>query len=167
MKHVQHDQVKQGMTIKDARGIWVYVSRVIKPGEPTYVMASNVNGRLAGQKFQLALYERPQGYELHPKSEMIHAQAHQRAGRADIGNVTIREYSIKFVIVDRVDSQGVSCGYCQTDAITSNIYATVSTESGRTEESAWSTCVSCEIRSIDEVEDVDPAYTITIERVKR
>lgn len=95
------------------------------------------------------------------------AQAHQRKGRADfVQNVVLREYSIKFVIVDRVDNQGVTCCYCSgANTITTNIYATVTTDNGRTEESAWGTCSTCAIYSIDNVEDVDPSHIITIERV--
>jgi hypothetical protein len=167
MTTVRHDEVKQGMTIKDARGIWTYIHRVIKVGEPTYVSASNVNGQLAGKKFQLALYEQTSGYEVHPNSALIRAKAHQRAGRADVGNMVLQEYSIKLADVNRVDNEGEICGYCTTNEITTNVYATVTTENGRTEESAWSTCTACTVDSIVRVENVDPAYTVTIERSAR
>jgi len=99
---------------------------------------------------------------------MIAALTKPTAGRADVGNVAMREYSIKFSAVDRVDNQGEECGYCDRvhAPITCNIYATSTSDSGRIEENAWSTCDSCALRSIDQVEDVDPAYTVTIERAK-
>lgn len=93
------------------------------------------------------------------------AKANMRVGRADfVKNLVLREYSIKLAIVDRVDNEGVVCGYCCTNPITTNVYAMVNTESGRTEESAWSTCTTCTVYSLDQVEDVDPSHMITIER---
>lgn len=176
MKRVQHDQVKQGMKIKHT-GRWIAIHHVYEIVPQSHhteahakLLVSNVGGR-DQRKFALNLYSEPNGYELHPQAALLAAQAHQRKGRAEfVKNVVLREYSIKFAAVDRVDNQGVDCGYC-TDVyphpITCNIYATSTTDNGRAEDNVWSTCEACALRSIDQVEDVDPAYTITIERVKR
>lgn len=165
MERVQHDQVKAGMHIKLPQGRWVEVGRVIKIRENTsrqaasaLITAKYLGGRDAGKAVQIYLYERTDGYQLRPQGPA--------SGRADVKDAALREYSIRFVAVDRVDNQGEACGYCQDlySTITCNIYATVTTESGRAEESAWSTCESCVFYSIDQVEDVDPAYKIIIER---
>ena len=171
MKRVQHDEVKRGMKSTGPITRWVAVHEVIGhvlsgPHTEAHakLMVSYVNGEDKRQ-FQLNLYVSAQGYELHPQAALIDAQEHQRKGRADfVKNLVLREYSIKLAIVDRVDNEGVICGYCQTNTITTNVYATVTTESGRAEESAWSTCTTCTVYSLDQVEDVDPSHTITIER---
>lgn len=178
MTRVQHDQVKPDMTIKLANhgpsGRWITVRRVIevRPSSAqqaacSYVAMSYLNGKDKDKTFQVFLYEREDGYEVHPKSELLAAQAHQRNGRADVVNIVLREYSIKLAIVDSVDNEGEPCGYCSgANEITTNIYATVFSERnfGAPEESAWSACTPCTMYSIDQVEDVDPSHTITIER---
>lgn len=177
MKRVQHDEVKPGMTIRQGAslvGRWVVVHEVYSmvvssPHQEAHakLRASYLNGRNQ-RHFQLNLYANPDGYEVHPQSALVAAQAHQRKGRAEfVQNVILREYSIKFVIVDRVDNQGIPCGYCSGHGtITANIYAKLSRDNGAVEENNWSTCNACILTSIDEVEDVDPAHTITIERVQ-
>lgn len=176
MKRVQHSEVKAGMTIRQGAslvGRWVVVHEVYgmvvsSPHQEAHakLRVSYLNGR-DQRHFQLNLYSNPDGYELHPESALVAAQAHQRKGRAEfVRNVVLREYSIKFVIVDRVDNQGVACGYCMQHGITANIYAKLSRDNGAVEENNWSSCSSCILPSIDQVEDVDPAYTITIERVQ-
>lgn len=180
MKRVQHDEVKPGMVIKlahhgGAHGRWVTIEHIYgyKLSTPKREAAADVRAYYTNaqkrERFGLQLFAQKEGYELHPQSALLAAQEVQRRGRADRMNVVLREYSIKLHVVDRVDNQGVPCGYCSgANMITSNIYATVFNESncGRTEESAWSTCATCEIYSIDQVEDVDPAHTVTIERAK-
>lgn len=175
-KRVQHSEIKQGMTIKLAdhgpQGRWARIDHVVEQradsrysAASALVIVTYTGGRDAGTSQRIFLYERKGGYAVHPDSEISAAQLHQRKGRADfVKNVILREYSLKLAIVDRVDNQGEVCGYCTTNLITTNISATVNTESGRTEESAWSTCTPCTVYSIDKVEDVDPAHTITIER---
>jgi hypothetical protein len=181
MKRVQHNEVKPGITIKlpnhGPTGRWATIKRVIevkpdtsKQAASAIVLASYLNGKDAGKDFQVYLYERASGYEVYPNSAMIAAKAVQRRGRADVENVALREYLIKFVAVDRVDNQAEPCGYC-TDVyprgIACNLYAMVTTESGRTEEASWSSCDACALHSIDQVEDVDPAHTVTIEGAAR
>lgn len=176
MKRVQHDEVKPGMTIRNNAsliGRWVVVHEVYErvPNGPhveghAKLRVSYLSGR-DKRHFQLNLYRNPGGYELHPESALQAAQEGQRKGRADfVQNVVLREYSIKFVAVDRVDNEGMACGYCDHEQgrINCNIYATTTTESGGTENEAWSSCDACVLRSIDQVEDVDPAHVITIER---
>lgn len=179
MKRVQHDEIKPTMTIKlsnhGGSGRWATVHRIVevRPGSAVEeacakVIASYLNGAKKGEPFQLTIYAQESGYELHPESAILAAKGVMRKGRAEfVKNIVIREYTIKFAIVDRVDNQDVVCGYCLQRPITSNIYATVATDGGRTKESAWSTCGPCEIHSIDGVEDVDPSHTITIERAQR
>lgn len=176
MKRVQHNEVKPGMKIKVHRNRWVAVHEIYSQvtNSPHTVAhlklkVSYVNGR-EKQPFQLNLYERPEGYELHPQAALLDAQAGQRAGRASVESVVLRNYVVDFVAVDHVDNQGDPCGYC-TDVyphpIACNVYATVITDSGRTEASMWSTCEACALHSIDQVEDVDSAHTVTIERTAR
>lgn len=175
MKRVQHDEIKPGMVINlghhGPRGRWVTVEHLygFKLSSPTQEACANVRAYYTNaqkrERFGLDLYQLDEGYQLHPQSELLAAKEVQRKGLADVQNIVLREYSIKLRRVDRVDNQGWTCGYCNgANMITSNIYATVNTEGGRTEESAWSSCVTCEIHSIDEVEDVDPSHTVTIER---
>jgi len=176
MKRVQHNEVKPGMKLRltdgyGPRGRWVCIEHVYEihtglvPSAHVraYWHSDAVKGG-AVKRFGLSLIEREDGYELHPQSALLNAQEHQRKGRADAENVILREYSIKFSAVDRVDNQGETCCYCHEGDISCNIYATVTAESGRTEENAWSTCDACALYSIDQVEDVDPSYAITIER---
>lgn len=175
MTRVQHDEVKPGMVIKLANhnGRWVTIEHVygFKLGTPNQEASAEVRAYYTNaqkrDRFRLSLYLLEDGYLLHPQSVMLAAKEVQRLGRADVKNVVLREYSIKFVAVDRVDNQGEGCCYCCTNDITCNIYATVTTDSDRTEESAWSTCDDCALNSIDGVEDVDPSHTITIERAAR
>jgi hypothetical protein len=175
MKRVQHNEIKQYMTIKlptlGPSGRWVTIHRVIEVRPATtkqaacaLVLASYLNGRIAGKPFQVFLYERTDGYEVHANNAMIAAKAQQRVGRADVKNIVLRDYLIKFSAVDRVDNQGETCGYCHEGDISCNVYAMVTADSGRIEESTWPTCDPCALYSIDQVEDVDPSYAITIER---
>lgn len=174
-KRVQHDEVKPGMTIKlkgyGPAGRWVTIEHIY--GFKLSTLAQEASAEVRAyytnaqekKRFTLSLYLLEEGYLLHPASEMLAAKNVQGAGRADVRNVILREYSIKLCIVDRVDNQGQGCGYCCTKDITCNIYATVPTDEGRTEESAWSTCDDCILPSM-QVEDVDPSHAITIERAK-
>ena len=180
MKRVQHDEVKPGMKIKLAEhgpnGRWVGIEHIYETREGSPVQApcrivrayylSEANKGAGVKRFQVILYARSEGYQLHPQSALLAAKEVMRAGRADVRNIVLREYSIKLVAVDRVDGQGEICGYCTTNRINCNIYATTDTD-GRPEESAWSTCDKCTMYSIDQVEDVDPAHTVTIERAMR
>lgn len=175
---VQHDQVEPGMTIKLAnhgpQGRWVRIVQVMELRPKTsqqeasaLVGATYLNSSTPTREFRVVLYSREDGYEVHPQNKLLAAKAHQRTGRADVKNVILRDYSIKFVAVDRVDNQGETCGYCTCNPIRCNIYATCTTDSGHTEENTWSTCENCTLHSIDQVEDVDPSYTIMIERAQR
>lgn len=169
MKRVQHNEIKPGMKIK-VDGRWHAIHAVhgsAFPESRAVFTASYVQGADAST-FTLHVNACAEGFELHPQAALIDAQAHQRKGRADAQNIVLREYSIKLSIVDRVDNQGWTCGYCSgANTITTNIYAHVFSESnaGRVEESAWSTCTTCTVYSLDQVEDVDPSHTIIIERV--
>jgi len=176
MKRVQHCDVKQGLTIKlpnhGPTGRWATIDRVIeqrpdtdKQAASALVVVSYLNGRDSGKLLQILLYARVDGYEVHPNSSMIAARRHHRAGRADVKNIVLRDYVIKYSAVDRVDSQGETCGYCQARPVTVNIYAHCHVAaSRRAEENTWPTCDRCALHSIDQVEDVDPSYAITIER---
>jgi hypothetical protein len=174
MKRVQHNEIKQHMTIKiptlGPSGRWATIHRVIEVRPETakqaacaLVLASYLNGRIAGKPFKVFLYERTDGYEVHANNAVIAAKAQQRVGRADVKNIVLRDYLIKFSAVDRVDNQGEPCEYCTDGAprpIVCNLYATTTSGS----EESWSTCDQDSLHSIDQVEDVDPSYAITIER---
>jgi len=79
-------------------------------------------------------------------------------------DLILRDYMVQIRVVEHVDNEGETCGYCCANEINCNIYATVTTDSGRAEESAWSSCDTCAIYSIDQIEDVDTAHLVIIER---
>lgn len=178
MKRVQHNEVKAGMKLRLTEGYglhgrWVCIDHVYEiRKDSVHVRAYWHSDTLKGgpvKRFGLALYQQKDGYELHPQTAFLTAKEVMRKGRADVQNIVLREYTVKFVAVGLVDNQGRECGYCDREhaPITCNVYATVTDEMGRPEESAWSTCDRCALPSIDQVEDVDPSHTITIERVAR
>jgi hypothetical protein len=178
MKRVQHDEIKPGMKIKLAhhgpRGRWVAIEHVyeVRTSSPTQEACAHTRAFYVSdqnkKRFSLMIYADVNGYELHPQSALLAAQEVQRAGRGDVQNLVLREYSLKLCVVDRVDNQGEPCGYCNgANGITTNVYAKVFEEgnaSGRPVESAWSTCTTCTVYSLDQVEDVDPSHTVTLER---
>lgn len=85
----------------------------------------------------------------------------------DMKPVVLRDYLVQYRMVETVDNQGQSCGYCEERPIICNVYATTNTLWGHVEQQCWSTCDTCVIHSIDGVEDVATEYLIIVERAQR
>lgn len=76
----------------------------------------------------------------------------------------LRDYLIRYAVVESVDNQGDACPHCQELAsyVTCNIYATTWTGEDATAQS----CNRCALAVVDEHLDVDPSFVVTIERAQ-
>ena len=104
------------------------------------------------------------------RKQMLNVAKETRALSPRDGQI-LRDYTIRYMVVEEVDNEGDECGYCadlfadqEPLSITHQVYAVphASYESQTT----WGTCVRCALPSIDEVEDIDPSFTVLIEKVQ-
>lgn len=81
----------------------------------------------------------------------------------------LRDYTVRYMVVEEVDNEGADCEYCaeiyddgDTGVVTHQVYAVpfASYECQTT----WGTCVRCALGSVDQVEDIDPSFTVLIEK---
>lgn len=79
----------------------------------------------------------------------------------DIGRVPLRDYYLRYAVVQEVDNAGTPCTHCQLigNDVEVNIHATDMDGNPLYEES----CLQCVLMLVDRVLDVDPSFTITVE----
>lgn len=79
----------------------------------------------------------------------------------DTGRVPLRDYYLRYVVVETVTGQGDVCEHCQLigQKVECDIYATDMDGQALHEES----CLACVLTLVDRVLDVDPSHTITVE----
>lgn len=79
----------------------------------------------------------------------------------DTGRVPVRDYYLRYAVVQEVDNAGSPCTHCQTigNDVEANIHATDTDGKPLYEES----CLCCVLSLVDRFMDVDPAFTVTVE----
>ena len=79
----------------------------------------------------------------------------------DIGRVPLRDYYLRYAVVQEVDNAGTPCVHCQTigNDVEVNVHATDTDGHQLYEES----CLGCVLSLVDRFLDVDPSFTVTLE----
>ncbi len=76
--------------------------------------------------------------------------------------VPVREYLVRYVVVDEVDGMGGDCQNCLNEDVNCNIYITSNERGGDTYAQS---CLGCSLYVVDNDLDTDPAHVVTIERL--
>lgn len=77
----------------------------------------------------------------------------------DSGGAALREYTVRYRLVEFVDGQGQPCQICQNASIWANAY--LRTMDG--DEVSFQSCRLCVFPAIDGTYDTDPSYIVTVE----
>lgn len=77
----------------------------------------------------------------------------------DNGGAALREYTVRYRLVEFVDGQGDACEHCQAATVYANTY--LRTLDG--DEITFHSCRLCVFQAIDGTYDTDPSYIVTVE----
>lgn len=75
------------------------------------------------------------------------------------GNSMLREYTVRYRVVESVDGQGDACEYCQAASVYANTYL----RDMDGDEITFGSCRLCVFPTIDGTYDTDPSYIVTVE----